>query len=323
MNQFILPKDIDYSIFKKYLSKASKNNQFTNYGHAVQTLEKRAREMLKINDDKAVIAVTNGSSAVSTIIYSLEKERGSSLRTLTQDFTFPSNAQLAASGAFVTDFDEDLNIDLNYQWIDNVDIVVVTNIFGHLQNLDKIMALSKDKILVLDNAATPYSFYKGTNSCNLGFASYISLHHTKPIGFGEGGLVIIDKDYEESARAIISFGWIGGKFNERGSNFKMSEISAAAILQWWDRFNIDELKEKYLHNYYNKRYEMATEHGQVYPHRGDMDFFPSCLPYIHNEFCNPKNNYEFKYYKPLIGLPISQDTYNKIICYGIAENWYV
>ena len=30
-------------------------------------------------------------------------------------------------------------------------------------------------------------FYEGENSCNLPDASFISLHHTKPIGFGEGG----------------------------------------------------------------------------------------------------------------------------------------
>jgi dTDP-4-amino-4,6-dideoxygalactose transaminase len=57
---------------------------------------------------------------------------------------------------------------------------------------------------------------EGTNSCNLGNASFISLHHTKPIGFGEGGLVIIDKEYEESVRIACNFGLVNGAFNERG-----------------------------------------------------------------------------------------------------------
>ena len=88
------------------------------------------------------------------------------------------------------------------------DTVIVTNIFGHLQNFNEILSKTegRDKKLIIDNAATPYSFWDGINSCNLGTASYISLHHTKPIGFGEGGLVIIDKKYEEAVRIACNFG---------------------------------------------------------------------------------------------------------------------
>ena len=89
-------------------------------------------------------------------------------------------------------------------------------------------------------------FITGTNSCNLGNASFISLHHTKPLGFGEGGLAIVDKHLEEQVRIACNFGFVDRKFNERGSNFKISEISAAAILQYWDTFNIDTLKDKIL-----------------------------------------------------------------------------
>ena len=52
--------------------------------------------------------------------------------------------------------------------------------------------------------------------------------------------------------------------NDRGGNFKMSEVSAAAILQWWDQFNIDDLQQKYLDNYYNKRYEFGQVEGDLY-----------------------------------------------------------
>ena len=133
---------------------------------------------------------------------------------------------------------------------------------------------------MFDNAASPYSFWKGTNSCNLGVASYVSLHHTKPIGFGEGGLIIIDKKYEKYARASINFGLMDDEpINDRGGNLKMSEVSAAAILQWWDQFNIDDLQQKYLDNYYNKRYEFGQVEGDLYPHRADEGdiFFPNVL----------------------------------------------
>ena len=85
-------------------------------------------------------------------------------------------------------------------------------------------------------------FIKAKNSCNYGTGSFISLHHTKPIGFGEGGLAIIDKEYEKYTRAAVNFGMEEGVFNENGGNYKISEISAAGILQWWDQFNIDNLQ---------------------------------------------------------------------------------
>jgi len=112
----------------------------------------------------------------------------------------------------------------------------------HLQNLNHIESKLQDSMyLVYDNAATPYSFYEGKNCVNYGVASFVSLHHTKPIGFGEGGLAIIDKKFEKYVRESINFGMDEEKnFTEFGSNCKMSEISAAAILQWWDQFDIDE-----------------------------------------------------------------------------------
>ena len=89
-------------------------------------------------------------------------------------------------------------------------LFIVTNCFGHLQDLDRILhfLLKYDKLVIFDNAATPYSFYNGVNSCNLGNASFISLHHTKPIGFGEGSLAIVDKHLEEQVRIACNFGFI-------------------------------------------------------------------------------------------------------------------
>lgn len=325
MTQFILPKQLDISSFEKYIASAQESNHFTNYGEAVQALEARARKMLKIDESKSVIAVVNGATALNVIIHAFERKDVKPLRTLTQDFTFPSAAQGSAEGSLVCDLNSDFNIDLvDFEYAYAVDIIIVTNVFGHLQEINFLVEFAKqhNKYLIFDNAATPYSFYEGKNSCNFGNASFVSLHHTKPLGFGEGGLVIIDSEYEEEARAAVNFGWDKDKnFNERGGNCKMSEISAASILQWWDQFDIDDLAEKYRNNYYNKRYELANAKGKFYKHHGN-DFFPSCLPFIHeNPIFLPED--AMKYYKPLVGLPNSKYIYDRIVCYGLAEDWYV
>lgn len=322
---FILKKYLDIDLFQKYLITAQESNQFSNYGNAVKMLEERAREMLKIDDSKAVIATSSGSSAISGIIYAIDREAGYSSRVGTQAFTFPSNVQGAAAGAISVDFDVALNIDTaNKFLIEYSDLVIVTNCFGHLQDIDYILEDLKEKNVVFDNAASPYSFWKGTNSCNLGVASYVSLHHTKPIGFGEGGLIIIDKKYEKYARASINFGLMDDEpINDRGGNFKMSEVSAAAILQWWDQFNIDDLQQKYLNNYYNKRYEFGHVEGDLYPHRADEDdiFFPNCFPFIHQQPTIAANDeFERKYYKPVTPQSVTDALYDRIVCYGISPN---
>ena len=243
MNNFILKKSFNLEAFDSYLKAARDTNQFTNYGMAVQLLEQRARVLLKIDDSKAIIATNNGSTALHAIIYAMSRQDNKSYRVATQDFTFPCNSQGPAGGPIVVDVDANIQIDLNDQYLSQyADMVIVTNCFGHLQNLDYILENTKGKKVIFDNAASPYSFWRGTNSCNLGSASFISLHHTKPLGFGEGGLVIIDKEYEESVRIACNFGLVNGAFNERGGNFKMSELAAAGILQWWDSFDIDSLQ---------------------------------------------------------------------------------
>ena len=142
----------------------------------------------------------------------------------------------------------------------------------------------RNKILILDNATVPYTFYKGRNSLNYGTASYLSLHTTKLIGMGEGGLVIIDKEYEEAVRRACNYGKVGEQFNERSGNFKMSEFSAAGILQYWDQFDFSELRKRVVDNYYDLRYMLRNEDGDFWPNYGDEDnFFPAWCPFIYSD----------------------------------------
>ena len=64
MIPFILKKQLDSDRFNDYLYTANTTNQFSNYGYAVQLLEQRARDMLKIDDNKSIIATSSGSTAL-------------------------------------------------------------------------------------------------------------------------------------------------------------------------------------------------------------------------------------------------------------------
>jgi len=283
--------------------------------------------MLKISDDKAIIATSSGTTALHAILYAMMRRNNSNMRVCTQDFTFPSNSQGPATGPIITDIDADCNMNLYDEYAHNYgQIYIVTNCFGHVQDLDKVLMYAQEhkKIIIFDNAATPYTFINGINTCNLGHASYISLHHTKHIGFGEGGLAIVNAHLEEDVRIACNFGLVNGKFNERASNFKMSEIAAAAILQYWDSFDIEELKKKVLDNYFNKLFELNKEYeGTVHPNYSDEEeFLPPCVPFIFNK---PTLAEEFpeedckKYYHPLRGLPVSKQIYDRIVCFPVTR----
>ena len=328
MIPFILRKQLDSYRFNEYLLTANTTNQFTNYGYAVQHLEERARTMLKIDDSKAVIATANGTCALDAILYGIETYDKEVCRVSTQALTFPSNCLGKAQGPIITDITAHCNMNLDDEYLLKYsNTVIVTNIFGHLQNFKEIISKTKgrNKKLIIDNAATPYSFWDGTNSCNLGTASYISLHHTKPIGFGEGGLVVIDKKYEESVRIACNFGKHDVICNEQGGNFKMSELSAAGILQWWDQFNIDDMQEIFMTNYNTLRYEMREENGDFWFNHTSDTWFPTCLPFIHNspveEVSGEFKSREFKkYYKPLNNShAISNLVYNNIMCIALTN----
>ena len=307
--------------FQHYLENAQKTNHFTNYGWAAKELEIRARDMLKIDESKAIIACSSGTAALHAMLWGIQRQDGAA-RIGTQDFTFASNSLGPAQGPIVADMRADFNIDLSDQYIDQAKILIVTNVFGHLQNFEYISQHGFPYI-IFDNAATPYTFLEGSNSCNYGCGSYISLHHTKPLGFGEGGLAIIDKEYEEEVRIATNFGIVDSAFNERGGNYKISDISAAAILQWWDQFDIDTLSKQYSDNYFKIKYELRDVEGESYAHYSDDEiFFPNCFPFFpkHDVPNNIVEKYENKkYYKPLRGMRVSSYLYDKIMCFALTE----
>jgi len=61
-----------------------------------------------------------------------------------------------------------------------------------------------------------------------------SLHETKPLGRGEGGILVVPKVYAAKLRGILSF----GQPVRKTTNGKMSEIQAHAILEWWRIWDI-------------------------------------------------------------------------------------
>lgn len=340
MINWVPNKVINHERVNELLNKSIEQNQFTNGGPNVRLLEQVIREKLEVDDTKSVIAVTNGSIALHAVNAGIELFHKRKMNWATQSFTFPPSAQGTLSDAKILDIDHECGLNLE-EVTDDIGGIIVTNIFGNIVDIDKYVNWSKKhgKYLIFDNAATAYTFYKGKNCVNYGHASTISFHHTKPIGFGEGGAIIIDKIYEESIRSLMNFGINSVDSTEdcinsliidgvnstkqywlrEGSNYKISDISAAYILQYLDHFENIKQKHMQLYDYFKKNIH-KLKNIKLFPNFGDKTML-SCFCLLFDKYDDQvrlklleNNIFCRKYYVPLKPTENAVDIFNKILC---------
>jgi dTDP-4-amino-4,6-dideoxygalactose transaminase len=317
---WISKKKIDEELVKSHIKKCLETNQFTNQGFFVNELETHVRKLFEIDDNKSVILVTNGTVALQVLTNSILHYENKNINWATQSFTFPPSAQINPNVKII-DIDKDGGLDLNKVDKNNINGLIITNIFGNVVDIKKYESFCKENnmFLIFDNAASAYTFYNGKNCLNYGNGSIISFHHTKPFGFGEGGCIVVDNKYEKTIRCLNNFG-IGlsdNYWNKLGSNNKMSEISAIYILQYLIN-NFDKIKK-----HHNSLYEHFSKKNKkiMFPNFSDNKIVPSCLCVLieknNNEIINKLIEHGFqvrKYYNPLDESKVSNEIYKKIIC---------
>ena len=330
MLNWVPNKSIDIELVNKLLKKSIETNHFTNNGPNVQLLESFIKDKFKIDEDKSVIVVTNGAVALHSITSGIQYTENKMIAWATQSFTFPPSAQSNLSNVEIVDIDREGGIDLELL-DENINGVIVTNIFGNVVDIDKYTEWAKqtDKFLVFDNAATAYTFYKGKNCLNYGNGCIISFHHTKPFGFGEGGAIIVDKKYEHAIRCLNNFG-IGLTTNnywvKEGNNNKMSDISAVYILQFLMN-NFDKIVNHHndLYKYVKYKIEKCDNPittWKLFPsfHYNDI-IVPSCLCLLFDSYDDnirlkllENNIYCRKYYYPLKNTKVACEIFDSILC---------
>tara|TARA_Y100000385_G_scaffold286094_1_gene347391 strand:+ start:12287 stop:13336 length:1050 start_codon:yes stop_codon:yes gene_type:complete len=323
---WISKKNIDNDIVSNLMTIPLKNNQFTNGGENVKLLENFLTTKLKINDNKSVIVVTNGSVALHSLTSGIEYCEKTKINWATQAFTFPPSAQSNLSNVKIIDIDKNGGLDISK--IDkSINGLIVTNIFGNVVDIEKYETFCKEnnKFLIFDNAATGYTEYKGKNCLNFGLGCTVSFHHTKPFGFGEGGAIIVDKKYEKSIRCLNNFGigltekyWLSA-----GNNNKMSEISAIYILQYLKR-NIDIIIRKHNELYVYFQEEMIKQkitNFKLFPSFHDGVICTSCFSILFDNYDDKirkkllENNIQVrKYYYPLDDSKVANEIFDKILC---------
>jgi dTDP-4-amino-4,6-dideoxygalactose transaminase len=327
MINWVPEKSINNKIIDELLNLSIGSKQFTNYGPNVQLLEKYIKEKFEIDDEKSVIIVTNASLGIQILTQGINIYENINLQWCTQSFTFPPSNQGTLKNSKILDIDYEGGLNLD-EVDDNINGLIVTNIFGNIVNINKYVDYcnKNNKFLIFDNAATHYTFYKGKNCLNYGHGCIISFHHTKPFGFGEGGAIIVDKKYDNIIRKLINFG-IGYDENlyylSEANNCKMSDIQAVYITQYlMDNFdNIIHTHQK-LYNYFSNKINNLDI--KMFPsfHDEHMNIVSCFSLLFENEIISrniekallENNIFCRKYYHPLKSTKITDDIYSKILC---------
>lgn len=322
-------KRSDFGNIQELLAKSYQSNQLTNGGPLVSHLENFFHQKLQIKDSYSVIAVTNGALGLYCLVNGINMTEGYVLRYATQAFTFPCANQGPCQNSEIIDIDPLLyTLDVN-QIPTDVNGIIVTNLFGNSSPIENFLywAEENQKVLIFDNATTPFTFYKGSNVNNYGDGSIISLHHTKILGMAEGGLIIAKKKYESNIRKCINFGFHISegsiRFSPLGINAKMSEPSAAFILDYISR-NFDKIIDHQLNIYCQFKDKIRDLPVKLFPDYSNKEIAPfvSCFALIFNrkitnddlQICELSGITARKYYTPLKDLPVSKMLFDHILC---------
>jgi len=323
-------KNINLETINKNINDCLQTKHFTNNGKHVLELKDKIHDLFKIDENKSVLLVCNGAMGLNALIGGMNIHYNKKLKWVVQAFTFPCSCQCILMDSIILDIDDNMGPDINKlnEIKDDYDGVIITNCFGCSTNIKLYEDFCKNnnKILLFDNAAASFTIYNNKNHLNFGNGTMVSLHHTKPIGFGEGGFIVFDNQYLESMEKTICFGFTANNkllFDKNASNYKMSEINAIYI----ENFLINNFDNIYEHHtnlikYFILKIKDNLE-NKIKLFKSYSDYNESllgCIPVLFNNkieidiFIN--NNIEAKkYYYPLDkNCKNSVDLFDRIVC---------
>lgn len=245
MISWVSKKDVNIENINEKILECIQSKQFTNNGKNVIELQKTIKKIFKIDDSKEVLLTCNGAMGLNALVSGFNIHYNKKLKWVVQAFTFPCSIQGNLIDSKIFDIDDNMGPDIKRleNEKDSYDGIVITNCFGASVNIELYEKFCKEnnKILIFDNAAASFTYYKNKNHLNYGNGCMISLHHTKPIGFGEGGFIIFDKEFLDVMSKSICFGFTSTdryNYNIHANNYKMSEIACIYIAEYLKKLEL-------------------------------------------------------------------------------------
>jgi len=232
---FIESKTPDLENIAGLLVQCERSNQWANRGPLYWMLAKNYRAHMHLPEYLSVTPCSNGGIGLEALARFHDIKLGRPLRWIGSAFSFSNLGRGYFSAMRFLDCDEFGMLDLAALEAvdpDEYDGFVVTNIFGVWRNFAPYIAFAQrsKKTMLIDNAAGidehipdwPYQSF--------------SLHHTKPYGAGEGGLLISPSDEAEAIYELLDYGAITDRNRSAWlNNGKIADIACA--------FHIDRLAQ--------------------------------------------------------------------------------
>jgi dTDP-4-amino-4,6-dideoxygalactose transaminase len=309
MIEFIEKKSFNLDKIKELLQISHDLNHWTNFGPISIFTEKQLEIILQVPENRRVILCSSGTAALFGLVNMYNYLAGKSLRWVVSSFAFHCSRQGPLANATIVDCDETGMLDLKNVNLEQCDGIVITNPFGIKDNIEeyRLFCEKHQKILICDSA----SAFDALKTHDVDEA--ISLHHTKPWGFGEGGCVVISCDNEAIFRSMINFGIKKDDTKHLSTNAKISDISAAFISQRLD--NMSAISKDY-QNEFKKIVGIGERLGIKCLINREINHCPHSVPLLWDKPINQLDNPYIKlhkYYLPLDNTKKAQSIYNRIV----------
>ena len=313
---FVENKHPDMAYITRLLDLCIETNMWANRGPLYHMLAEKYQAHMNVPLDRKIVPCANGGIGLEALGRHLEQGFGRKIRWVGSSFSFSNLGRGYFAGMQF--------IDCTLQGILDVEILasldpstfdgfVVTNPFGAWPDFSPFIEFAKSsgKFMLIDNAAGlseqlpdwPYQSF--------------SLHHTKPYGAGEGGLMLCPAGEAEAIYGLVSYGPLdeAGKWSWI-NNGKVSDISCAFQI---DRLaSCDSWKPRYVEQT-RRITELAARVGltPLYP-------FDETIPATSLPFCSAEPILEervqaskfltlSKYYQPLAPTPVCMDIFSRLV----------
>ncbi len=217
-----------------YLKRIDESRTYTNFGPLHRELEARLAEYFGVRTDE-VLLVANGTLALQGAVAVVAGEAD----WMMPSWTFVASAEaVAAAGRGIRFADVDAAT-----WTMRVEPEaaqlphMVVAPFGDSPRLPEIRRVVEQSPVIID-AASCFDSCRGLGSADLANSMVmVSLHATKLVTTGEGGVLIGDSAWVNDVKRWSNFGFRGRRIADvRGTNAKMSEYSAAVGLASFDEW---------------------------------------------------------------------------------------
>lgn len=314
--QFVEKKRPNLHRVAQILRVSEEQNRWANGGPVSQKMAREFREFLGVPAHAVAVPCANGGIGLEAMARLWECRLKRPIRWAVSTFSFRNLGRGYFANSLVVDCDESGLLDLDL--LMNADTeaysgIVLVNPLGLVNDFEKFFRFARERNipLLLDNAA-------GLGPCIPDWDWQVfSLHHTKPFGMGEGGLVVIPAELHDAFVQLIEYGDPPDDPARWLNNGKISDISCSFILDrllgardWMPEYQAQRERILRLAAHLGLR---PLANGGVPEIPVTSLAFLAEIPLSVNAIRQTRHVVLAKYYHPLADLPVSRNLFARIV----------